>query len=100
MSTLVVVSFRLGMADGVSIEAAKWSWAMRELGHEVRTVAGEGICDVTVRGLELAAPEPPDPDELARALEGAECVIVENVCSLPLNEPAGDALARLLAGRP
>jgi mannosylglucosylglycerate synthase len=100
MTQVAVVSFRLGMADGVSIEAAKWSWALRELGHEVSTVAGEGICDVTVPGLELAATSPPDPAVLALALERAECVIVENVCSLPLNEPASSALASLLEGRP
>jgi mannosylglucosylglycerate synthase len=100
MSRIALVSFRLGMADGVSIEAAKWHWALGELGHEVTTVAGEGICDVTVGGLELAATSPPDPRALAGALDGAECVIVENVCSLPLNMPASAALASLLAGRP
>ena len=44
--------------------------AAQELGHEVRTVAGEGICDVTVRGLELAATSPPDPDELDERARG------------------------------
>jgi mannosylglucosylglycerate synthase len=100
MSTVALVSFRLGMSDGVSVESAKWRWALQTLGHEVRTVAGEGACDVTVRGLELGATTAPDRDELARALDGAECVIVENVCSLPLNVPAAAALASLLAGRP
>ena len=37
----VVVSYRLGGADGVAIEAAKWEWALRELGFTVRRVAGE-----------------------------------------------------------
>jgi mannosylglucosylglycerate synthase len=99
MSTIALVSFRLGMADGVSIEAAKWQWALRALGHEVTTVAGEGICDVMVPGLELAATSAPDPRALADALEDAECVIVENVCSLPLNVAASTSLASLLAGR-
>ena len=66
MSTVAVVSFRLGMADGVSVESAKWCGALRELGHAVRTVAGEGTVDVTVPGLALGATSPPDPVELAR----------------------------------
>ncbi len=36
----VVVSFRLGGADGVAVEARKWDWALGELGFEVRRVAG------------------------------------------------------------
>ena len=38
----VVVSYRLGGADGVAVEAAKWEWALRELGFTVRRVAGGG----------------------------------------------------------
>jgi glycosyltransferase involved in cell wall biosynthesis len=94
------VSFRLGMADGVSIEAAKWGWALRQLGHVVTTVAGEGMADVMVPGLELAASAPPDRDELKAALADADCVVVENVCSLPINAGAADAVAAVLAGRP
>ncbi len=100
MSTIAVVSFRLGMADGVSVESAKWCGALRELGHSVRTVAGEGSCDVTVSGLALGATSPPDHVQLARALDGVACVIVENVCSLPLNAAATTALALELEGRP
>ena len=37
----VVVSYRLGGADGVAVEAAKWEWALRNLGFAVRRVAGE-----------------------------------------------------------
>ena len=37
----VLVSFRLGGTDGVSIEARKWEWALRELGFATRRVAGE-----------------------------------------------------------
>jgi mannosylglucosylglycerate synthase len=100
MSKIALVSFRLGMADGVSIEAAKWRWALQELGHAVTTVAGEGICDVTVRGLEMTATTPPVREALASAIGDAECVIIENVCSLPLNEAASLALASLLEGSP
>ena len=94
------MSFRLGMADGVSVEAAKWAWALRQLGHEVTTIAGEGVADVVVPGLELAASAPPDRATLAGALGGADCVVVENLCSLPLNPGAADAVAAELSGRP
>lgn len=100
MARIVVVSFRLGRTDGVSIEAAKWVWALRGLGHQVTTVAGEGPADVLVPGLELLATSPPDRFELARAIGNADLAIVENLCSLPLNPVASDAVASILRGRP
>jgi len=36
VSEIVVVSYRLGLSDGVSIESSKWCWALRTLGHTVR----------------------------------------------------------------
>jgi hypothetical protein len=90
----VVVSYRLGGADGVAVEARKWEWALRELGFTVRRVAGEFE---TLRPddtwLAFIAIEPvdgahPDPGALAAALAGADLVIVENLCSLPLNVEA------------
>ncbi len=107
MSTAAIVSFRLGGADGVSVEAAKWAGALRTLGFAVRTVAGEGPVDHLVPGLAIGAAGAadgagpgPDPDELARALAGADLVVVENLCSLPLNPPAAEAVARCCRGRP
>jgi glycosyltransferase involved in cell wall biosynthesis len=100
VAAITIVSFRLGLADGVSVEAAKWAWAFRELGHTVSTVAGAGTADVLVAGLEIGASVAPDPVELARALASADLVVVENLCSLPLNVPALEAVAELLAGRP
>lgn len=100
MSSITVVSFRLGLADGVSIEAAKWVWALRQLGHRVTTVAGEGVADVIVPGLEMGATNAPDRFELARAIGNADCTIVENLCSLPLNPAAAEAVAAILHGRP
>lgn len=100
------LSFRLGGADGVSVEAAKWQWALRELGFEVVTVAGEGPVDVTVPGLApgewLTGEEtaPLDLPALEAALAGADVVVVENLCSLPLNPAASDAVAGILRGRP
>jgi len=103
---VAVVSFRLGGPDGVSVEAAKWAWALEQLGYEIRTVAGEGRADRIVPGLAVGPavtgrPAPPlDLDDLTEALADADLVVVENLCSLPLNPPATRAVARLLAGRP
>jgi mannosylglucosylglycerate synthase len=95
-----LVSFRLGAADGVSVEAAKWEAAFRRLGWTVHTVAGAGLPDVLIPGLDLDAPEPPDEAALAGALDGADVVLVENLLSLPRNPAAADVLAGLLRGRP
>jgi glycosyltransferase involved in cell wall biosynthesis len=95
-----LVSFRLGGADGVSVEAAKWTAALRRLGWTVRTVAGAGRADLLLPGLDLDAPDPPSATDLARALDGADVVLVENVLSLPRNPAAAELLADLLCGRP
>jgi glycosyltransferase involved in cell wall biosynthesis len=99
LATCAIVSFRLGGMDGVSIEARKWGWALEQLGFRVVTVAGSGPVDRPVAGLEIDATAPPDDLDVARALDGAELVVVENLCSLPLNPPAAAAVARALAGR-
>jgi glycosyltransferase involved in cell wall biosynthesis len=102
---LAVVSYRLGGNDGVAVEARKWAWALRELGFEVRRVAGifEGgpePGDVVVPGLAIDAPATDRPGalaaEVARALEGADVVVVDNICSLPLNPTAGRAVVAAL----
>ena len=99
------LSFRLGGADGVSVEAAKWGWALRQLGFDVRTVAGSGPVDVEVPGLGAGAwltgerGKALDRTLLADALGDANVVVVENLCSLPLNPSARDAVAELLRGR-
>jgi glycosyltransferase involved in cell wall biosynthesis len=95
-----MVSFRLGGSDGVSIEAAKWGWALTELGWHVRTVAGTGPVDQLLPGLAIDASEPPTRDELSAALAAADLVVVENLCSLPLNPAAADVLGTVLRGRP
>jgi mannosylglucosylglycerate synthase len=103
---VVVVSFRLGGADGVSIEAAKWTAGFRALGCSVTTVAGEGAADHLDPGLSagpyLTGRAAPPPNEaLLRAwLAGADLVVVENLCSLPLNPTAAGAVARALTGKP
>jgi len=100
MPTAALLSFRLGGTDGGSVEAAKWQAALEALGFSVTLIAGEGPVDHLVPGLAMGALDPPDEGALDRALDGAEVVIVENLCSLPLNPAAAESVARLLAGRP
>ncbi len=95
-----MVSFRLGGADGVAVEAAKWAAALGQLGWQVRTVAGAGPVDTLLPGLAIDAPEPPTRAEVEDALAGADLVVVENLCSLPLNPAASDVVAAACAGRP
>ena len=95
-----VLSYRLGGADGVSVTAAQWVRALRRLGMAVRTVAGEGRPDVLVRGLGLEAGRAPSPHALDAALGDTDLVVVDNVCSLPMNPAAGRAVAAYLRGRP
>jgi glycosyltransferase involved in cell wall biosynthesis len=94
-----ILSYRLGMADGVSVTAAQWATALRRLGMRVRTVAGDGRADVLVDGLALDAVRPPAPRRLAAALDDCDVVVVDNVCSLPMNARVGEAVAAYLAGR-
>jgi glycosyltransferase involved in cell wall biosynthesis len=95
-----MVSFRLGGSDGVSIEAAKWAAALTTLGWQVDTVAGDGVAGTVLPGLAMDASEPPTRAELDDALAAADLVVVENLCSLPLNAAAGRAVAEVCAGRP
>jgi glycosyltransferase involved in cell wall biosynthesis len=98
---VAIVSFRLGGPDGVSVVADHWGEVLRRLGLAVRTVAGTGRADRLLPGLAMdAAPGPELAGELAGALDGADLVVAENVCSLPRNPAAAEALAGLLAGRP
>jgi glycosyltransferase involved in cell wall biosynthesis len=101
--TAVQLSYRLGGADGVAVEARKWEWALQELGFSVRRVAGE--LDDEPRSDDVPLPflaiDPPDdttpaPDELAEAVAGADLVIVENLCSLPINPDAASLTATVL----
>jgi mannosylglucosylglycerate synthase len=74
------------------------------------TVAGEGPVDRTVAGLALDDSGPNEgsiPDlvpvqrgELEDALGDADLVVVENLCTIPLNLPAARVVAAVLAGRP
>lgn len=100
ITTAALLSFRLGGSDGVAIEAAKWRGALTALGFATYTVAGAGPVDVTVPGLAIDAGEVPTVGEVSDALADADLVVVENLCSLPLNQPAWDVVAGVLVGRP
>jgi glycosyltransferase involved in cell wall biosynthesis len=95
-----MISFRLGGGDGVAIEAAKWVDALGILGWDVRTVAGSGPVDTVLPGLAIGAPEPPTRTEVEDAVADADVVVVENLCSLPLNPGAAAVVAAARAGRP
>jgi glycosyltransferase involved in cell wall biosynthesis len=100
-SAVAFVSFRFGTVDGVSVEAAKWEGAFADLGWTAYRVAGEGDADVVLPGLAMRTEEPPPAtDELDDALAAADLVVVENVCSLPLNLDAASAVAAAVKGRP
>ena len=100
MPTCALVSFRLGLTDGVSVIAGSWAEALAGLGFDVVTVAGEGPVDRRVPGLAIGAPTPPSRAEVAEALADADLVVVENLCTIPLNLPAARLVAEVLAGRP
>ncbi|MGB9281073.1 MAG: glycosyltransferase family 4 protein [Pseudonocardiaceae bacterium] len=97
--TVAVLSFRLGEADGVSVAAQHWVTGLRRLGCRVRTVAGAGTADHLVPGLAFDAPRPARHRDIEAALRGVDLVVVENVCSLPMNPPVTEAVAQALQGR-
>ncbi len=96
---MAVLSFRLGVADGVSIAAAQWVTALRRMGCRVRTVAGAGTADYLVPGLAFDTQRPARTRDLDPALHGVDLVVVENVCSLPMNPPVTEAVTQALGGR-
>ena len=101
VSTVAILSFRFGATDGVSVEARKWARILERLGFRTLTVAAEGS-DRLVAGLGITDGDGPPPDQgaLGEALADADLVVVENLCSLPLNPAAARAVASCLRGRP
>lgn len=99
--TAVLLSYRLGGTDGVSVEADKWQGALQVLGFSTRRVAGELIDerpdDVVLPWLARESTACPTPRELGASLAGADLVVVENLCSLPLNLAAARATTAALA---
>src|SRR4051812_30116830 len=99
MPTCALVSFRLGLTDGVSIVASSWADALEAFGFDVVSVAGEGPVDRLVPGIAIGADGGPDDgrdedlaaaltQQLDAALADADLVVVENLCTIPLNLPA------------
>lgn len=87
--------------------AQQWAKALTVLGFEVEWLAGRvepGWNDARpvriVNGLGIHDTEPPDRDSLADALNGADLVVVENLCTIPLNPAASHLVAETLRGRP
>jgi glycosyltransferase involved in cell wall biosynthesis len=83
------------------VVAATWGDVLRGAGWEVVTVAGDGPVDRLVPGLAwpVAAP-PPTPAEVRAAVDDVDLVVVENLCSLPLNPGATAAVVEALRGHP
>ena len=100
MPEVAFVSFRLGRHDGVSVVAATWARVLSEQGWRVRTVAGDGPVDHLLPGLAVGAATPPTASEVDAALDGVDLVVVENLCTIPLNLPAARAVTGRLRGRP
>jgi mannosylglucosylglycerate synthase len=98
--TAALVSFRLGLTDGVSVVAESWRRALTELGFTVTTVAGAGHADHLVTGLGFGTPDAPSAGELEAAIDGADVVIAENILSIPMNLAASRVVAAALRGRP
>jgi glycosyltransferase involved in cell wall biosynthesis len=63
-------------------------------------MAGSGPVDITVPGLSIGAEQGLSSTEVDQAIEGAELVVVENLCSLPLNPAALEVVAGCCRGRP
>ncbi len=105
----VFCSFRFGSTDGVSVESRKWEWALNDLGFTTRRVAGEFLDGIrpddtwlSFLSIDPAPGSQTEPSALAAAIAGADLVVVENLCSLPLNLNASRTAADVLkrhAGR-
>ena len=84
----------------MSVVADTWGRVLRQLGWQVTTVAGDGPVDHLLPGLAAGAGEPPAAAEIDEAFADADLVVVENLCTIPLNLPAARRVADRLRGRP
>lgn len=95
-----ILSFRLGMADGVSVTAEALAKSVRDLGFSTVLIAGEGPVDRRVSGLSASYGAAPTRRDLELALDDLDLVVVENLLTIPLHLPASRAVADALRGRP
>ena len=100
MARCALLSFRLGLRDGVAVVAATWQRALESIGYDTLTVAGDGPVDRTIAGLALDAAEPPSTGEVEAALADVDLVVVENLLTIPMNLPASRVVAEVLRDRP
>ena len=77
----------------MAVEAGKWADALAALGWKVRTVAGTGPVDTLLPGTGDRRAGPAHTPRGRRRAGAADLVIVENLCSLPLNPAAADLVA-------
>lgn len=84
----------------MSVVAATWMRWFAERGWVVETVAGDGPVTHLLPGLAIDAAEAPSEVAVRTALAAADLVVVENLCTIPLNLPAARAVAAACAGRP
>ena len=83
----------------MSVEVAKWQQAFSDLGWQVSSVAGSGVADRIIPELRLEVDASPAEPELADAFASADLVVVDNLCSIPLNPSAALSVSRVLRGR-
>jgi glycosyltransferase involved in cell wall biosynthesis len=95
-----ILSFRLGMSDGISVAAGALARAFRDLGSTTVLIAGEGPVDRCVPGLSASFGAGPNRLALELALEDLDLVFVENLLTIPLHLPASRVVADVLRGRP
>ena len=82
---------------GEQVTVNGWRDSRRAADH---APAGDGPVDRFVPGLAADASDPPTEPEVTDALADADLVVVENLCTIPLNLPASRVVARVLRGRP
>ena len=92
--TVAFVSFRLGRHDGVSVVAATvGAGARRTWAGRCAPSPATGRWTASCPGWRSARRRRRPPTEVDAALDGADLVVVENLCTIPLNLPAARAVA-------
>lgn len=83
--------------NGVAVEEVKYEKVFRNLGWQIRTVAGEGDVSHLIPGMDIDPGPDAPPIEyglLLSAFKGVDVVWVLNLCSLPFNRRAADLVVQ------